>query len=158
HRRRARLRLAESPDADRSEYPEHRPGRVLPGGCRRRTGVDGPRAGSDADGIPEAGAAGARGRPALAAADREGGMSIRIHIERLVRDGVPLATGDGPGGRAAVQTELARLVAEGGLAADVLAGGALEARAGGPMQLREGSAPGELGKGIAHAVYGGIGP
>jgi hypothetical protein len=84
-------------------------------------------------------------------------MSIRIHIERLVLDGVPVAAGDGPLVRAAVQTELARLVAEGGLAPEVLAGGALEARAGGPMQMREGSAPGELGQGIARAVYGGIG-
>jgi hypothetical protein len=84
-------------------------------------------------------------------------MSVRIHIERLVLDGLPLSPADGPRLRAAVAAELARLVAAGGLSPAVLASARLRGVAGGPLRVAEGGTAGELGTGIARAVYVGIG-
>lgn len=84
-------------------------------------------------------------------------MSVRIHIERLVLDGLPLTAADGPALRAAVTAELARLAAAGGLSPALLAAGRVRGVAGGPLRVTRGGPAGELGAGIARAVYGGIG-
>ena len=43
-------------------------------------------------------------------------MNIKLHIERLVLDGLPVTRSQGPLVQAAMEAELARLMAEGGLA------------------------------------------
>jgi hypothetical protein len=59
--------------------------------------------------------------------------------------------------KAAVETELARLLTEGGLAPQLSSGGALPRVASPAIQLNSGHGPTELGRQIACAVYGGIG-
>jgi hypothetical protein len=84
-------------------------------------------------------------------------MNIQVHIERLVLDGVTVAPGDRPELQAAVETELARLLADGGLSPALLGGGAVPSVRTGETQLSpEGDAVG-IGQQIAAAVYGGIG-
>jgi hypothetical protein len=84
-------------------------------------------------------------------------MSVRIHIERLVVDGLPLTAADGPRLRAAVAAELTRLVTEGGLSPEVMSGGRMRSVAGGGLRVADGGGAGAVGTGIARAVYGGIG-
>lgn len=87
-------------------------------------------------------------------------MNVRFHIERLILHGLPLEEGQGPAVQAAVETELARLLAEHGLPASVRQGGALEAvRATDialPAQAPRSAAPAAadaIGNRIAHAVH-----
>jgi hypothetical protein len=84
-------------------------------------------------------------------------MSIQLHIERLVLDGFDLRAGDRAKLQAAVEAELARLLAEGGLAPGLTAGGAIPALRGGALQLLERGGAAGMGEGIARAVFGGIG-
>lgn len=85
-------------------------------------------------------------------------MSINLHIERLVLEGVELGPGQERPLRAALEGELARLLGAGGLAPELRGGGAVP-RAGagalGPGAAGEG--PAALGRRIARAVYAGIG-
>jgi hypothetical protein len=84
-------------------------------------------------------------------------MNVSLHIERLILDGVNIAPGQRHLLHASVQTELARLLNEGGLAAQLTHGGALPQVASPAIQLNSGHGPAELGRQIAGAVYGGIG-
>ncbi len=84
-------------------------------------------------------------------------MNINVSIERLILDGLPLTHSQRPQVQAAVEAELARLLAAGGLATTLQEGGALPSIPGGSIQLRSDSNPHTLGQQIAHAVYGGIG-
>ena len=83
-------------------------------------------------------------------------MDIHLHIDRVVLEDVTLP----PGGRAAfgtaLEAELGRLLAAGGLAEGWQAGAALPRLAAGPVSLA--GSPADLGAGIARAVYGGLGP
>ena len=84
-------------------------------------------------------------------------MNINLHIERLVLDGIAMQPGQHYLLQASVQTELTRLLGEGGLAAHLVAGGA-QARIVSPsIQLDSGLASADLGQQIAGAVYAGIG-
>ena len=83
-------------------------------------------------------------------------MNIKLHIERLVLDGLPITRSQGPLVQAAVEAELARLLAEGSLAPELASGGAVPSvRADGINSV--GGSPGQIGRQIARAVYGGIG-
>lgn len=84
-------------------------------------------------------------------------MTILVHIERLVLDGIAVPYGARPGLQAAVEAELGRLLAEGGLAAGLAQGGALPGLAGGSIQLGPGNPPDLLGRQIAQAAYSAIG-
>jgi len=84
-------------------------------------------------------------------------MNINVSIERLILDGLPLAHSQRPLVQAAVEAELARLLAAGGLAANLQAGGALPSIPGGSIQFTGDNNPSQLGQQIAHAVYAGIG-
>ena len=84
-------------------------------------------------------------------------MNLRIHIERLVLDGLPLGPADGPVVQMAVEAELTRLLMQGGLSPELTANTALPARAGAALPMQDGATPAEMGHGIARAVYGGIG-
>jgi hypothetical protein len=84
-------------------------------------------------------------------------VNIHLHIERLILDGLPVGPGQGARVQAAVEGELARLLAEGGLAPGLRAGGALRAVPANPIQLAPGNNPTQIGMQIAQSVYGGIG-
>ncbi len=83
--------------------------------------------------------------------------NITLHIERLVLDGVSIAFSQRPFVQAAIEAELARLLASNGLAGELQNGGALRNIAGGSIQLSSAGNPHMLGQQIAHAVYQGIG-
>ena len=83
-------------------------------------------------------------------------MSIKLHIERLVLDGLPVTRSQGPMVQAAVESELARLLAEGGLAQELATGGAVPSVRADTICSAERS-PARIGRQIAGAVYGGIG-
>ena len=82
---------------------------------------------------------------------------IHLHIERLILDGLPIEHGQGPLVRAAVEAELARLLAEDGLASQLQSGGALPGLKASAIQLTPGGSPAQLGQQIAQSVYGGLG-
>lgn len=82
---------------------------------------------------------------------------IRVHIERLILDGVELGPGDAPKLQAAVEGELARLVGERGLAPEMSGGGALASVRGGAVQLGQADTPARLGRQVASAIHKGIG-
>lgn len=83
-------------------------------------------------------------------------MNIELHIDRLILDGIPLAPAHRPLVQAAVEAELARLVAEGGISPMLQTGGALPRVPGGAIQLTNDNNPHALGQQIAQAVYGGL--
>lgn len=84
-------------------------------------------------------------------------MNIVVHIDRLVLDGVALAPHEHARLQAALQDELGRLLAEGGIGADFRAGGARPMLRGGSVEVGAAGNGAELGAQIAQAVYGGIG-
>jgi hypothetical protein len=83
-------------------------------------------------------------------------MNINVHIERLILDGVPESHAQGPIIGAAMETELTRLLATGGLEASLQSGGAWPNLPVSIVQLTA-SKPAQLGQQIAQAIYGGIG-
>jgi hypothetical protein len=84
-------------------------------------------------------------------------MKIRLHIERLILDGVTLSAAEHPRLQAAVEMELGRLLAERGIANSLESGVAIDAVRGGAVQLGRDGGGARLGKQVAQAVYGGIG-
>ncbi len=84
-------------------------------------------------------------------------MNINVHIERLILDGLPVTARQGASVQAAVEAELTRLLAEGGLAADVQPGGALRSVLADDIRVTMGNHPTLLGQLIAQSVYSGIG-
>lgn len=84
-------------------------------------------------------------------------MNINLHIERLVLEGVNIEPQQRPLLRQALQTELTRLLATGGLSRD-FAGGLAVPRISTPgISLATDIHPVQLGRQIARSVYGGIG-
>ncbi|MGB7921983.1 MAG: hypothetical protein WCF57_01930 [Pyrinomonadaceae bacterium] len=84
-------------------------------------------------------------------------MNINLHIERLILDGVAPERGQEPLLQAAIATELARLLSAGGLAPDLISGGATPRLSAGEIRLPAEKSAHQLGQQIARAVYGGIG-
>jgi hypothetical protein len=84
-------------------------------------------------------------------------MAIHVHIERLILDGIAVSAGQRPQLQAAVEAELGRLLAAGGLGSGLAQGSATAAVAGGSIQLTHSNEPGTLGQQIAQAAYGAIG-
>ncbi len=82
--------------------------------------------------------------------------SYHIVVDRLVLDGITVATRERPLLQTAVEKELARLIGENGLEPGLLSGGSLAAVRGGSVQLNEPPDPTTLGQQIAQAVYGGM--
>jgi hypothetical protein len=83
-------------------------------------------------------------------------MNINVSIERLVLDGLPVSSAQGPLIGAAVETELPRLLVTGGLEMSLRSGGAWPNLPVGIVHLTA-SKPAQVGQQIAQAVYGGIG-
>jgi hypothetical protein len=84
-------------------------------------------------------------------------MDIHVHIERLILDGLPVGPGGGARVQAAVEAELARLLADGSVAEGWQAGAAVPEVRADPINLGAGARPAEIGGQIARSVYGGIG-
>lgn len=82
------------------------------------------------------------------------GQTIELHIERLVLHDLP--AGDHRALGAAVERELARLLAEGGLTGPLAQGGAWATLSGGGFELAPGAGAEAIGAQVAWAVYGGI--
>ena len=83
-------------------------------------------------------------------------MNIKLHIERLVLDGVNIAPGQRHLLQASVETELTRLLNNGGLAPSLVEGIALPRISTSGIQLTSNN-PTQIGQQIAQSVYGGIG-
>jgi hypothetical protein len=84
-------------------------------------------------------------------------MNIKLHIERLVLDGLHVSPTDRPRLQAAIEAELARLLSAGGVNSGFQAGMALPSIRAGDIQLAAGSGPDGIGQQIAGALYEGIG-
>jgi hypothetical protein len=84
-------------------------------------------------------------------------MTIRVHIDRLVLNEMPIARREGRLVQQAMEKELARLIAAGGLSPDIASGGAYPEVSARNISI-SGSNAQVIGKEIARAVYGGIGP
>lgn len=82
---------------------------------------------------------------------------VNVHIERLILDGLIVATRDRAALGAALETELARLIADGGLPVGLAGGGAAPSLPAAAIQLNGDNDPARLGRQIARAVYGGEG-
>jgi hypothetical protein len=82
-------------------------------------------------------------------------MTIHLHIERLVLDGVAV---DQPRVlRKALEQELTGRLMEGGLSPELRPGGAVPSVRGGAIELGHGHNAARLGTQIAGAIYRGIG-
>jgi hypothetical protein len=84
-------------------------------------------------------------------------MAIRLHIERLVLDGLALEGLQPRQVQAALEAELTRLLAGGGLAPELAQETAVPALPGATVNWQAGEAPQALGARIGQAVYGSIG-
>ncbi|MES2741985.1 MAG: hypothetical protein V4754_13675 [Pseudomonadota bacterium] len=82
-------------------------------------------------------------------------MSIDLHIERLVLDGLPFEPAQAGLLRAALENELGRLLREGGLVPRADLGAAMLRAA--PVTLAAGASAAALGRQIAASVYGAVG-
>ncbi|MDN5940293.1 MAG: hypothetical protein L0H94_00295 [Nitrospira sp.] len=83
-------------------------------------------------------------------------MNIKLHIERLVLDGVNIAPGQHHVLQAGVESELGRLLTERGLSPDLAQGIAVPRISTGGIQLTNDN-PTQMGQQIAQSVYRGIG-
>lgn len=81
-------------------------------------------------------------------------MTIHIHIDRLVLEGLPIGHHEGPLVQAAVEAELARLIAGG---TRPPSGGATARVTAPSISLVHHSTPDQIGQQIARSVHGGIG-
>ncbi len=84
-------------------------------------------------------------------------MKISVHIERLILEGLSVTTLEGPQVRRAVEGELTRLLAAGGLSQELRSAGAIPRLKAGTLSLPKESHPTKLGKDIARAVNQGMG-
>jgi hypothetical protein len=83
-------------------------------------------------------------------------MNINVSIERLVLDGLPMNRTQGALVQVAVETELARLLAEHGLSH--LSAGAVPRLSANSIQVTRDSKPAQLGNQIAQAIYSTLTP
>lgn len=83
-------------------------------------------------------------------------MTITLHIERLVLEGIALDRAQSAQLRAAVEAELTRLLTSDGLSGALAQGGAVPDVPAAPIQLAADGDPGALGQQIARSVYSGI--
>lgn len=85
-----------------------------------------------------------------------GSMKIIVEIERLVLDGLPVNNRDSHVVRAAVEKELARMLAVDGISRESVSGGSVpRLRAPG---VRIGGTPAAMGNSIASAVHRSLAP
>ena len=83
-------------------------------------------------------------------------MNIKLHIERLVLDSVNIAPGQHHVLQASVETELIRLLTDGGLSPSLAQGTAVPRVFADAIKLTNNN-PTQMGQQIAQSVYRGIG-
>ena len=86
-------------------------------------------------------------------------MDVRLHIERLVLEGVQVEPRHRSHLQVALEAELTRLLKSGSLRADLFSGGALRSIAAAEINAINVTTPAaaaQLGNNIAHAVHVGI--
>jgi hypothetical protein len=83
-------------------------------------------------------------------------VKIGVHIERLVLEGLPVTARQGAKVQEALERELARALANGGLSRELRAGGAF-LRVQAPAVRLPGSDPAAAGERIAQTIHRGIG-
>jgi len=83
-------------------------------------------------------------------------MNIRLHIDRLILDGLPVTHHQGSLVQAAVEAELTRLFTENGLASNLQTGIAVPSVRANAIQFTSGPNPTQMGTQIAQSVYSGI--
>jgi len=84
-------------------------------------------------------------------------MNVRLHIERLILDGLPLAAAGAPHLQAAIESELTRLIAAGGVSSDWAGDRVVPSLRGGNVRMTPDSSHDDLGRQIAGALYRGVG-
>jgi hypothetical protein len=84
--------------------------------------------------------------------------AIRLHIERLVLEGIDMPPAHAPAFRAAVEAELAQLLAKGGVGASLTAAGGHATPELPPATVRLSDTAATAGSQVANAVYRRIGP
>lgn len=82
-------------------------------------------------------------------------MVYEVSIDRLVIEGGPLGPADRDAVAAAVEAELGRLIATGGLPASLLSGGSYP-HVRGRFEPPAGASAGDWGAAVAAAIYGGF--
>lgn len=84
-------------------------------------------------------------------------MRIKLHIERLVLDGLPVSRSQAHLVRTAVERELTQLLTVQGFSNQLRGGGVVPALRAGSIRLEKRPQPAAVGKQIAGAVRRGIG-
>jgi hypothetical protein len=84
-------------------------------------------------------------------------MNIKLHIDRLILDGIAIPHSQRPLLQAAVEAELSRLITAEGLSSQLMNDGAIPQVSASNLPLNPNSSPTQLGQQIAQSVYGGIG-
>ncbi len=84
-------------------------------------------------------------------------MNINLHIERLILDGLPFETRDRTLLQAAIETEVARLLTQNGIAPNLQNGGAMPSVRADAIQITNQNSPDQLGRQIGGSIYGSIG-
>lgn len=84
-------------------------------------------------------------------------MNIRLHIDRLILDGLLVNSVQSPQVKAAVEAELTRLLTADGLGNEISRGGAVPRVSANAFHLSQQDSPTRVGRQIAQSVYGGIG-
>ena len=84
-------------------------------------------------------------------------MKVRLHIERLVIEGIDLPSDRVPAFRSALSGELGRLIAERGVDATLHSGGRVPSVTAAAVEVPHGGqSPRRLGEAIARSVHGGL--
>lgn len=83
-------------------------------------------------------------------------MRIQVYIDRLVLDGLPVQNHEGSAIREAIERELTRLLAEGGLSPELVTNGAFTDLPVGTMKVAESNST-KIGREIARTIHRGIG-
>ena len=84
-------------------------------------------------------------------------MNIHVHIERLIVEDLPAGHAQGPYIGAAIEKELARLLAGGGLRRELRSATAVPRVRGGELQVVHEMPAARIAQGIARAIHEGIG-
>jgi len=83
-------------------------------------------------------------------------MNVRVHIDRLILEGVPVDSARRPDLKAAVEAEIARLVAEQGIAPELAAQGSRAESRGSTIRPASDARAEQWGRQIGRAVYEGF--
>ena len=83
-------------------------------------------------------------------------MTIHLHINRMVIDGLSLSPLDHHQVKAAVEAELGALLLTQGLGGRIENDGVISSVSGNVIEQQRNQSPTSLGRQIAHSVYGGL--